>query len=54
HRAQLFELGAVQSEAHDEEGCTLLQVRLPRAELNRLASRAGWQPAEFVAQHTLQ
>ncbi|HHW1841568.1 TPA: ribosome rescue GTPase HflX, partial [Pseudomonas aeruginosa] len=53
-RAQLFELGAVQSEAHDEEGCTLLQVRLPRAELNRLASRAGWQPAEFVAQHTLQ
>ncbi|CEI12699.1 hypothetical protein PAMH19_2655 [Pseudomonas aeruginosa] len=29
-------------------------MRLPRAELNRLASRAGWQPAEFVAQHTLQ
>lgn len=53
-RAQFFALGAVQQEAHDEEGATLLTVRLPRVELNRLASREGWQPDEFLAQHTLQ
>lgn len=53
-RAQFFALGAVQQEAHDEEGATLLTVCLPRVELNRLASREGWQPDEFLAQHTLQ
>ncbi|MDF3935421.1 ribosome rescue GTPase HflX [Pseudomonas citronellolis] len=53
-RAQFFELGAVQAEDHDEQGRAVLQVRLPRVELNRLVSRAGWQPAEFIAQHTLQ
>ncbi|GBL56850.1 GTP-binding protein HflX [Pseudomonas citronellolis] len=53
-RAQFFELGAVQSEDHDEQGRAVLQVRLPRVELNRLISREGWQPAEFIAQHTLQ
>ena len=53
-RAQFFEINAVQSEAHDEAGDTLLAIRLPRAELNRLVSRAGLQPQEFIAQHTLQ
>jgi len=53
-RAQFFELGAVQSEHHDEEGLTLLSVRLPRVELNRLVSREGWEPDAFVRQHTLQ
>lgn len=53
-RAQFFALGAVQSEGHDEEGGSLLALRLPRVELNRLVSREGWQPAEFLAQHTLQ
>jgi len=53
-RAQFFELGAVQSEGHDEEGGSLLAVRLPRIELNRLVSRAGLQPSEFLEQHTLQ
>jgi len=53
-RAQLFGLGAVQSEAHDEEGGSLLQVRLQRVELHRLISREGFQPAEFFEQHTLQ
>ena len=53
-RAQFFELNAVQSEEHDEVGDTLLAVRLPRVELNRLVSRAGWQPQEFIEQHTLQ
>lgn len=53
-RAQLFELGAVQQEAHDEEGGSLLEVRLPRVELHRLISREGQQPAEFLEQHTLQ
>jgi len=53
-RAQLFELGVVQSEAHDEGGDSLLAIRLPRVELNRLVSREGWQPEAFIAQHTLQ
>lgn len=53
-RAQFFELGAVQSEEHDDEGSSLLAVRLPRVELNRLVSREGFQPLEFIEQHTLQ
>jgi GTP-binding protein HflX len=53
-RAQFFALNAVQSEAHDENGDILLAIRLPRVELNRLVSRAGWEPQEFLAQHTLQ
>ncbi len=53
-RAQLFDLGAVQSEAHDEEGGSLLDVRLQRVELHRLISRAGFEPEHFFEQHTLQ
>ena len=53
-RAQFFDLGAVQSEAHDEEGRSLLSVRLPWVELNRLVSREGMEPQVFVEQHTLQ
>ncbi|MDG9929208.1 MULTISPECIES: ribosome rescue GTPase HflX [Pseudomonas] len=53
-RAQFFALNAVQSEAHDEAGDALLAIRLPRAELNRLVSREGLQPQDFLAQHTLQ
>ena len=53
-RAQFFKLGAVQSEEHDEEGGSLLAVRLPRVEFNRLVSREGMQPQEFIEQHPLQ
>ena len=53
-RAQFFAQGAVQSEAHDEGGETLLTIRLQRIELNRLISREGLQSDEFLAQHTLQ
>ncbi|MCT8164694.1 MULTISPECIES: ribosome rescue GTPase HflX [unclassified Pseudomonas] len=53
-RAQFFALGAVQSEEHDEEGRSLLSVRLSRIELNRLVSREGMDPQVFVQQHTLQ
>ncbi|WP_252274933.1 ribosome rescue GTPase HflX [Pseudomonas subflava] len=53
-RAQFFAANAVQSEAHDEVGDTLLAIRLPRAELNRLVSREGLKPQDFLAQHTLQ
>ncbi|OCT22236.1 ribosome rescue GTPase HflX [Pseudomonas putida] len=53
-RAQFFELGAVQGEEHDEQGSSLLSVRLPRVELNRLISRAGLEPEMFIEQHTLQ
>lgn len=53
-RAQLFELGAVQRESHDDEGGSLLEVRLPRIELNRLISREGLPLNAFLEQHTLQ
>jgi len=53
-RAQLFALGAVQGEVHDEQGNSLLSVRLPRVELNRLVSREGLEPQAFIEQHTLQ
>ena len=53
-RAQFFAIGAVQEEGHDEAGSSLLSVRLPRIELNRLVSREGLQPVDFLAQHTLQ
>jgi GTP-binding protein HflX len=53
-RAQLFAVGAVLKETHDEAGETLLEVRVPRTELNRLISREGFQPDEFIQQHTLQ
>jgi GTP-binding protein HflX len=53
-RAQFFAFGAVQSEEHVEDGSSLLAVRLPRIELNRLVTRAGLKPLEFIEQHTLQ
>ena len=53
-RAQFFDLGVVQSESYNEDGSSLLAVRLPRIELNRLVSRAGLEPQEFIEQHTLQ
>lgn len=53
-RAQFFSLGAVQSEEHDEHGSSLLSVRIPRVELNRLVSREGMEPQVFIEQHTLQ
>ncbi|MGH8436964.1 MAG: ribosome rescue GTPase HflX [Pseudomonas sp.] len=53
-RAQFFALGVVQSEGHDEQGGSLLAIRVPRVELNRLISREGWKPSDFLEQHTLQ
>ncbi|WAJ36979.1 GTPase HflX [Pseudomonas sp. GOM7] len=53
-RAQFFALGAVQDEVYDEQGQSLLSVRLPRVELNRLVSREGLEPQRFIEQHTLQ
>lgn len=53
-RARFFELGVVQSETHDEQGESLLDIRIPRVELHRLISREGAVPAEFLEQHTLQ
>ena len=44
----------MQTEEHDDEGVCLLDVRLPRAELNRLVSREGMEPAVFIEEHTLQ
>ncbi len=53
-RARFFELGAVQGERHDEEGGSLLDIRLARVDLHKAISREGVEPAEFLDQHTLQ
>lgn len=53
-RAQFFALGAVQQESHDEQGNSLIDVRLPRVELNKLLSREGLQAEAFLEAHTLQ
>ena len=53
-RAQFYEAGAVTGERIAEDGRQLLDVRLPRADFNRLLKREGWQPESFLEQHTLQ
>ncbi|MGH8439848.1 MAG: GTPase HflX, partial [Pseudomonas sp.] len=53
-RAQFFALGAVQGEEHDDEGSSLLAIRVSRVDFNRLVTREGLKPAEFIEQHTLQ
>lgn len=53
-RAQFFALGVVQSEHYSDDGSSVLAVRMPRVELNRLASREGFEPKTFIEQHTLQ
>ena len=53
-RAQFYAAGAVTSERIAEDGRQLLQLRLPRADFNRLLKREGWQPDAFLEQHTLQ
>ena len=53
-RAQFFALGVVQNEHFSDDGSSVLAVRMPRVELNRLASREGFEPQTFIEQHTLQ
>ncbi len=53
-RAQLFAVGAVQSESHGEHGESHLAIRLPKLDLVRLLSREGVDPVEFLDAHTLQ
>ena len=53
-RAQFYEAGAVTGERIAEDGRQLLELRLPRADFNRLLKREGWQPDVFLEQHTLQ
>lgn len=52
-RALLFAAGAVQNEHYTEDGQSVVQVRLPRTDLNRLLSREGLSQ-DFLDQHTLQ
>lgn len=47
-RALLFEADAVQAESHAEQGDSLLEVRLPLIELNRLLSREQLDFDEFT------
>ena len=53
-RAQFYAVGAVTAERIAEDGRQQLDLRLPRADFNRLLKREGWQPETFLEQHTLQ
>lgn len=53
-RAQFYAAGAVTGERTGEDGRQQLDLRLPRADFNRLLKREGWQPETFLEQHTLQ
>jgi len=53
-RAQFYAVGAVTAERIAEDGRQELDLRLPRADFNRLLKREGWQPGTFLEQHTLQ
>lgn len=53
-RALFYEAGAVVGERIAEDGRQVLDVRVPRADFNRLLKREGWQPESFLEQHTLQ
>ena len=53
-RAQFYESSAVIGERVADDGRQVLDVRMPRADFNRLLKREGWQPESFLEQHTLQ
>lgn len=53
-RAQFYAAGAVLGEQIGEDGRQQLEVRLQRSDFNRLLKREGWQPEQFLQQHTLQ
>jgi GTP-binding protein HflX len=47
-RAQLFAAGAVRAEAQCGDGSSQLSIRLPRADFNRIASAAGYDPGTWL------
>ncbi|PKM31885.1 MAG: GTPase HflX [Gammaproteobacteria bacterium HGW-Gammaproteobacteria-11] len=53
-RAQFYAAGAVIAERISDDGRQQLDLRLQRADFNRLLKREGWQPDVFLQQHTLQ
>lgn len=53
-RAQFYAAGAVTAERIADDGRQQLDLRLPRADFNRLLKREGWLPEKFLEQHTLQ
>lgn len=53
-RAQFYQAGAVLAERCTEDGRQALDLRLPRADFNRLVKREGYEPEGFLEQHVLQ
>jgi len=53
-RAQFYAAGAVVGEQIGDDVRQQLEVRLQRSDFNRLLKREGWQPEQFLQQHTLQ
>ncbi|MCL4121238.1 UNVERIFIED_CONTAM: hypothetical protein GTU68_036768 [Idotea baltica] len=52
-RAQFFSMGSVQNEDYDEEGCSLLTIRLSLIEFNKLVSHIGYAPSDFIQKYAL-
>ncbi|TVP91868.1 MAG: GTPase HflX [Pseudomonadaceae bacterium] len=53
-RAQFYQVGAVLAEHNVDGGRQQLDLRLPRADFNRLVKREGLEPEHFLSQHVLQ
>ncbi|WP_106478651.1 ribosome rescue GTPase HflX [Phytohalomonas tamaricis] len=47
-RAQLHELDAVREESYDEQGKTVISIRLPRRDFLQLLARAGENPRDYL------
>ncbi|GAA4650573.1 GTPase HflX [Kistimonas scapharcae] len=47
-RARLYAMGVVQSEAYDDNGQPLLEIRMPRDELVRLLNQEGMDASAYV------
>jgi GTP-binding protein HflX len=51
-RARLYELDSVMEETNDEQGNSVLRLRLPRADFMRLMAEAGVDPRPWLPQNT--
>ncbi|MDE1461271.1 ribosome rescue GTPase HflX [Spartinivicinus poritis] len=49
-RAQFYELGAVQSESIDAAGNTLVKIRMPKQDYDRLLGRSGVKPEALLSE----
>ena len=51
-RAKLFDLQAIVQEHYDEQGQSVVDIRIARVELNRLLSHEGLAAETFLQEYT--